>query len=340
MAGAISQYALGDGTFVCGLTPFSSGTEYRPTMFIGSNSRVTGFSISRQEAGTGNIVNIAQFDKTKIDLINPVNATSTMTVAGALTANSTLTVNSTLTARGLITSGTNSHLDLRGTSFISFVIGSTERGFFNSSGLNITGAINTTGSLTTNTNNANSFQAVNHYRNVAGFGNAQVKFGCGAVTASGTSFASATLEMGYSGYSQPSARLDVFPSWGAALICLRGSSGGSNTGILEIGTTTMWWRGSEIAVVSRADVKEDITPAPSELAKINATGIYTYRFSGEDRIGFVIGEDFSAPPAEVIGEDGDSINLYSSIAMAWKGIQELTARVNKLEGGTSVGRTN
>jgi phage minor structural protein len=276
-AGALSQYALGDGTFVCGLTPFSAGNEYRPTLYVGSNSRVTGFSIAHLET-SGYITNIAQFDKTKIDLIKPV---------------------------------------------------------IFESGMTGTGNINISGSITTNSGQINSFQAVNHYRNVTGFGTAQIKFGCGAITASGSTYASAALEMGYSGYSQPLARLDVFPSWGAALICLRGTSSGANTGILEIGTTTMWWRGAEVAVNSSADLKEEISPAPSELDKINATGIYTYKYVGDDpanpvddpqeHIGFVIGDDFAPPPEEVIADDGDSVNLYASIAMAWKGIQELTA---------------
>ena len=159
-AGALSQYALGDGTFVCGLTPFSAGNEYRPTLYVGSNSRVTGFSVAHQET-SGYITNIAQFDKTKIDFIKRVNI---------------------------------------------------ENGIYG------TGNISITGSITTNSASANSFQAVNHYRYVTNYGDAQVKFGCGSVTASGYTFASAALEMGYSGYSSPAARLDVFPSWGSALI--------------------------------------------------------------------------------------------------------------------------
>ena len=276
---------------VCGLTPFSAGSEYRPTLFVGSNSRVTGFSISHQETN-GNITNIAQFDKTKIDLIKRVNI---------------------------------------------------ENGIYGN------GSISITGSITTNSGYANSFQAVNHYRYVSGFGDAQIKFGCGAITASGNTFASAALEMGYNGYSSPSARLDVFPSWGAALMCLRGSSGGGNTGILEMGSTTMWWRGSEIAVNSSADLKADIAPARTALDKILSAGVYTYKYTGDESAetvdaqestGFVLGKGYTPPPSEVIGEDGASVNLYAIGALAWKGIQELTARVEKLEGGTSIGREN
>ena len=281
-AGQLSQYALGDGTFVCGLTPFSAGNEYRPTLFVGSNSRVTGFSISHQE-NNGNITNIAQFDKTKIDLIKPVRI---------------------------------------------------ENGISGGGNITITGTVNT------NSGSANTFAAVNHYRFVSGYGDAQIKFGCGSITASGNTFASAALEMGYSGYSTPAARLDIFPSWGAAVMCLRGMGGGSNSGILEMGTTTMWWRGSEIAVNSSAEKKSSIKPASSALDKILATGVYTYKYKeddqgededGDQRTGFVLGKGYTPPPAEVVGEDGASVNLYATSALAWKGIQELTAQVTALQ---------
>jgi hypothetical protein len=221
-AGELRQYALGNGVFICGLTPFSAGTEYRPTLYVGRDSRVTGFSISHEDS-VGNIVNIAQFDKTKIDLIKPVR------IEG---------------------------------------------------GISGTGSITITGTLNTNSGQANTFAAVNHYRNVSGFGVAQIKFGCGSITASGNTYGSAALEMGYSGYSTPSARLDVFPSWGAAVMCLRGNGNGSTSGILEMGTTTMWWRGGEIAISSGAEVKSQIAAAPSALEKIARTGIYAYKYTG------------------------------------------------------------
>jgi hypothetical protein len=53
----------------------------------------------------------------------------------------------------------------------------------------------------------------------------------------------------------------------------------------------------------------------------------------QEHIGFVIGDGYTAPPEEVIGEDGASVNLYSSIAMAWKAIQELSEKISKMEGG-------
>jgi len=126
-AGELRQFALGNGAFICGLTPFSSGNEYRPTLYVGDDSRVTGFSISHLQGG--GVVNIAQFDKTKVDLIKPVNVVSTMAVSGVATFNN------------LITSGSNSHLTLRGAQYISFQISSTERGYFHSGGLHVTNTL-------------------------------------------------------------------------------------------------------------------------------------------------------------------------------------------------------
>jgi hypothetical protein len=128
-------------------------------------------------------------------------------------------------------------------------------------------------------------------------------------------------------------------------------------GLLELGASTLYWRGAEVSVLSTVDVKTDIAPAKSVLGKICATKVYDYRYTGRqtlpetapqavegeptaqlqstapEQIGFVLGDDYTPPPAEVIGEDGASVNLYAIGAMAWKGIQELAARVAVLEGG-------
>jgi phage minor structural protein len=218
-AGALNQYALGNGTFICGLTPFSAGNEYRPTIYIGADSRVTGFSVAYESGNS--IVNIAEFDKSEIELIKPV----------------------------LIDAG-----------------------------LSGTGSITISGSVTTNSGAANTYAALNHYRYVTNYGTAQLKFGCGSITANGSAYATASIEVGPNGYSSPAARLDVFPSWGAAVMCLRGSGNGYNSGILELGSSTMWWRGSEVAVNSSAALKTSIKSAPSALEKINSAGIYTYQY--------------------------------------------------------------
>ena len=275
-AGELRQYDLGGNIRVCGLRSLSAGNEFRPTMYIGSNTRVTGFAIARE--ATGGFFNIAQFDRNRIDLINPVNIT---------------------------------------------------------------------GALTTNANAIDMYAAVTHFRAVANWGTAQVRLGCGRITVNGAINATASIEMGPRGYTTPDARLDLFPSWGAALICLRGSNFGSNTGVLELGSTTMWWRGGAVAVSSTAELKEDIAPAPTALEKIARTGIYQYNYVGENErtdeqtsnrqtaaanrtVGFVIGGECTSPPQEVIAEDGESVNLYAAIAMAWKGIQELTAENREL----------
>jgi hypothetical protein len=49
-----------------------------------------------------------------------------------------------------------------------------------------------------------------------------------------------------------------------------------------------------------------------------------------ERLGFVIGGGYDPPPACVLAEDGNGVNLYSMISVCWKAIQELSA---KMEGG-------
>lgn len=68
------------------------------------------------------------------------------------------------------------------------------------------------------------------------------------------------------------------------------------------------------------------------LDHINATKIYDYHFKGENeserkKIGIMADE---APPC-VVGYEGKNIDIYSMISVAWKAIQELTAKVESLE---------
>lgn len=68
------------------------------------------------------------------------------------------------------------------------------------------------------------------------------------------------------------------------------------------------------------------------LDQINATTVYHYHFkddkeSESKKIGIMADE---APPS-VVGYDGKNIDLYAMISVAWKAIQELTAKVEKLE---------
>ncbi|MCL2300546.1 MAG: hypothetical protein FWC27_10430 [Firmicutes bacterium] len=50
-----------------------------------------------------------------------------------------------------------------------------------------------------------------------------------------------------------------------------------------------------------------------------------------ERLGFVIGEGYDPPPACVLAEDGNSVNLYAMASLCWRGLQELLVRVDALE---------
>jgi len=89
---------------------------------------------------------------------------------------------------------------------------------------------------------------------------------------------------------------------------------------------------------SRAEQKEGIRDAGSALSIIKSARLYQYRYTmpekeggkAPERLGFVIGEGYEPPPACVLAEDGNGVNLYSMISVCWKAIQELSA---KMEGG-------
>jgi hypothetical protein len=118
---------------------------------------------------------------------------------------------------------------------------------------------------------------------------------------------------------------------------------------------------------SRAEQKTDIRDAGSALSIIKGARLYQYRYTvppiegknapgiaaqameecapaprrniapvpaapevSPERLGFVIGEGYAPPPACVLAEDGNGVNLYSMISVCWKAIQELSA---KMEGG-------
>lgn len=106
--------------------------------------------------------------------------------------------------------------------------------------------------------------------------------------------------------------------------------------------------------LSDADIKSRITPATDMLAKICAADVCNYAYKSEENsaesneppseitlnggdvelpaphYGLVIGEGYNTPE-EIITKDGKHIDLYAMITLAWKGIQELAAKVNELE---------
>lgn len=71
------------------------------------------------------------------------------------------------------------------------------------------------------------------------------------------------------------------------------------------------------------------------LETILNSDIYSYNLKSEKdtdskHIGFVIGDKYRTPK-EIISNEGNAIELYSTIGILWKAVQELSARVEQLE---------
>jgi len=350
-AGELSQYALGNGVFICGLTPFSAGTEYRPTLYIGSDSRVTGFSISRLQSG--NIVNIAQFDKTKIDLINPVNMTGTLSVSGALTAN------------GIITSGSNSHLTLRGLTYVSLQTGTTERGYFHSGGLIVHGRIECANLTVTNppwptsvalpaspnftgTVYGNRFSAaqdgqayqVNGY-SILDYGSNNIRYSARMNHGLRTTYAASIYSADFLSFFIGNTERAYVSTGGV----VNTSLAESKTDIHEAGdaldivqSATLYRYRNTAPTIESRESKEGPPNMPNALIE-NSEATRASPQVTPERLGFVIGEGYDPPPNCVLGEDGRGVNLYAMISVCWKAIQELSAKIST-EGGAPDGRTH
>lgn len=131
-------------------------------------------------------------------------------------------------------------------------------------------------------------------------------------------------------------RLDVFESWGSAIVCVRGNANGSTSATLELGSSSMWWNGNLVTTDSSEKFKTNIASYnAAALDLINASKLYSYRYIGENGIpigktkyGLVIEREC---PEEVVDNSGDSIALYSMTSIAWKAIQELSEKISILE---------
>ena len=131
-------------------------------------------------------------------------------------------------------------------------------------------------------------------------------------------------------------RLDVFESWGSAIVVLRANANGSTSAALELGSSQMWWNGNLVTTDSSEKFKTNIVDYDdSAVDIINASKLYSYRYIGENgmpigktKYGLVIEREC---PKEVIDNSGDSIALYSMTSLAWKAIQELSEKLSRLE---------
>lgn len=116
---------------------------------------------------------------------------------------------------------------------------------------------------------------------------------------------------------------------------IRLEAGGNNTEVLSSGITT-----PKLTQTSLESIKKNITKFTKNATDIiNNADIYEYNLKFDEDtdkklIGFIIGENYRTPE-EVISKEGQAVELYSAIGILWKAVQELSARVEKLEkGGT------
>lgn len=93
----------------------------------------------------------------------------------------------------------------------------------------------------------------------------------------------------------------------------------------------------KLTQTSKIEIKKNIEKIRVEATNlIRGADICKYNLKNEENtkkkhIGLVIGGKYKCPE-EVISEDKQGIEIYSMTAIAWKAIQELTERVEKLEG--------
>jgi len=262
-----------------------------------------------------------------------------------------------LTAYSLISSGSSSHLYLRGASYISLQTGTTERGYFHSGGLVVHGWIDCTNLSVSNPPwpTSSSLPANPSFTTVSCSSDGN------AYQINGYSM----LDLGYNA-QRYSARMNYgLRTYYAATIYA------ADYVQFYIGNTERAYVSSSgIANSSMAEEKTGIKTAGSALSIVQNAKLYQYRYtvpekearaapaqaaevrSGEDnvltaqameaqpaesapqvpeRMGFVIGEGYDPPPDCVLAEDGRGVNLYAMSSVCWRGLQELLARVTALE---------
>jgi flagellar basal body rod protein FlgG len=243
--------------------------------------------------------------------------------------------------------------NIYGSPYVRFMIGGTERGYFHSSGLNVSGTVSCTNLSVTNPPWPTSFSLPSS-PSFSGtvYGNRFHAYADGqAYTINGyeiLDIASSNIRVNYGLRSNYSTNV-----YGATYVRF------------FIGNTERAYVSSSgINNSSRAEQKEGIAAAGSALAIVENARLYKYRYtvpeveavpekegiatanaqamieSSEatephrrcpERMGFVIGDGYDPPPECVLAEDGNGVNLYAMASVCWRGLQELLARVNALE---------
>lgn len=91
----------------------------------------------------------------------------------------------------------------------------------------------------------------------------------------------------------------------------------------------------KVAQGSLEKLKKNIELSDNCLEDIKNADIYKYNLKCEEdsekkHYGFIIGKNRNTPE-KVIADTGDGIDTYSMISVLWKGVQELTEKVEELE---------
>lgn len=105
---------------------------------------------------------------------------------------------------------------------------------------------------------------------------------------------------------------------------------------IALNGTTGEISGKNFNNTSLESTKKNIEKFNSDvLDTVKNAEIYKFNYKIEDdrdkkHIGFVIGENYKTPE-EAISNNGQAIDIYSMSSILWKAVQELTAKVEKLE---------
>ena len=267
-----------------------------------------------------------------------------------------------LAVNNLLTSGSGSHLYLRGTTYVSLQTGTTERGYFHSGGLIVHGTINCTNLTVTNPpwptgstlpanptfTTVNASQAGSSYQ-IEGFNALDV----------GSNGIRWSTRMNYG------RRLDAAATvYGADYIqffignserAYCSASGMNNSSLVEQ-KTEIQDAGAALAVIRDAQlyqyryadtIEKDVDVADGQPATDQLSVTPTVNCqpstvnpspptvnpqpSTVNRLGFVIGEGYDPPPACVLAEDGRGVNIYAMASVCWRGLQELLIQVNEIQ---------
>ena len=108
-------------------------------------------------------------------------------------------------------------------------------------------------------------------------------------------------------------------------------TGGSLSGLTSLGCSGTITAGAFNVSSTRA-IKENITPLKLDATTVvNATPVYSYSLKSDEMKYIHLGFMTEDSPSCIVHADGHAIDLYASLAIAYKSIQELTARIETLE---------